>query len=41
VLPCTGVLIVGVTNFRERERIPSLFGGVCILECLVSEVPFL
>jgi hypothetical protein len=28
VLPCTGVLVVGVTSFRERERIPSLFLGV-------------
>jgi hypothetical protein len=24
VLPCTGVLAVGVTSFRERERIPDL-----------------
>jgi hypothetical protein len=42
VLPYTGVLVVGVTSVRERERIPSLFGGVCVcvLECLVSEVCF-
>jgi hypothetical protein len=34
VLPCTEVLVVGVTSFRERERIPSLFGGsgcVCVV----------
>jgi hypothetical protein len=30
VLPCTGVLVVGVTSFREREQIPGLFEeGVC------------
>jgi hypothetical protein len=30
LLPCTGVLAVGVTSFREMERIPGLFGeGVC------------
>jgi hypothetical protein len=28
MLPCTGVLTVGVTSFRERERIPSLLGDV-------------
>jgi hypothetical protein len=28
VLLCTRVLVVGVTNFREREQIPNLFGGV-------------
>jgi hypothetical protein len=28
VLPYTGVLVVGVTSFRERERIPSLFWGM-------------
>jgi hypothetical protein len=28
--PCTEVLIVGVTSFREREQIPGLFGGVCV-----------
>jgi hypothetical protein len=28
MLPCTEVLIVGVTSFREREQIPSLFFGV-------------
>jgi hypothetical protein len=28
VLPCTRVLVVGVTSFQERERILSLFGGV-------------
>jgi hypothetical protein len=28
VLPCTGLFVVGVTSFREREQIPSLFGGV-------------
>jgi hypothetical protein len=28
VLPCTGVFVVGVTSFREGERIPGLFGGV-------------
>jgi hypothetical protein len=27
MLPCTGVLIVGVTSFREREQVPSLLGG--------------
>jgi hypothetical protein len=37
-LPCTKVLVVGVTSFREREQIPGLFGGACVLECLVSEV---
>jgi hypothetical protein len=30
VLPCTGVLVVGVISFRKRERIPSLFGGVWV-----------
>jgi hypothetical protein len=40
VLPCTGVLAVGVTSFREREQILGLFGGVCVLESLVSEVCF-
>jgi hypothetical protein len=25
VLSCTGVLVVRVTSFRERERIPGLF----------------
>jgi predicted acetyltransferase len=34
-LPCTGVFVVEVTSFREMERIPSLFGGVC--ECSWSE----
>jgi hypothetical protein len=28
VLPYTGVLVVGVTSFREREWIPSLFDAV-------------
>jgi hypothetical protein len=27
VLPCTGVLVVGVTSFREREQVPSLLSG--------------
>jgi hypothetical protein len=27
VLPCTRVLAVGVTSFREREQVPSLLGG--------------
>jgi hypothetical protein len=27
VLPCTGVLIIGITTFREREQVPSLLGG--------------
>jgi hypothetical protein len=32
VLPCTRVLVVGVASFRERERIPGLFGGgVCVV----------
>jgi hypothetical protein len=31
VLPCTEVLVVGVTSFRGRERIPSLFGGIQVL----------
>jgi hypothetical protein len=35
VLPCTRVLVVGVTSFRERERIPGLFGGGV---CCLSEV---
>jgi hypothetical protein len=41
VLPSTKVLVVGVTSFRERERIPGLFGGPCVPECLVSDVSFL
>jgi hypothetical protein len=36
VLPCTGVLVVGVTSLREMERIPGLLGGVCVH--LISEV---
>jgi hypothetical protein len=35
VLLCTRVLAVGVTNFRERERIPSLLVAY-ELEFLVS-----
>jgi hypothetical protein len=37
MLSCTGVLIVGVTSFRERERIPGLFSGVCVClsECVL------
>jgi hypothetical protein len=35
VLPCTGVLVVGVTSVRERERIPSLL-RVCEQVCSVS-----
>jgi ABC-type microcin C transport system permease subunit YejE len=32
VLHCTGVLVVGVTSFREREQILGLFGGgVCVV----------
>jgi hypothetical protein len=27
VLPCTGVLVVGVTSFREREHVPGLLSG--------------
>jgi hypothetical protein len=27
VLPCIGVLVVGVTSFREREQVPSLLSG--------------
>jgi hypothetical protein len=31
VLPCTRVLVVGVTSFQEREQILGLFGGgVCV-----------
>jgi hypothetical protein len=30
VLSCTGVLVVGVTSFREREQIPNLLGGVLV-----------
>jgi hypothetical protein len=36
VLPCTGVLVVGVTRFRERKHIPSLLigggGGGCYFD---------
>jgi multidrug transporter EmrE-like cation transporter len=32
VLSCTGVLVVGITSFREREQISGLFwGGVCVV----------
>jgi hypothetical protein len=27
VLPCSRVLVVGVTSFREREQVPSLLSG--------------
>jgi hypothetical protein len=27
MLPCTGVLVVGVTSFQEREQVPSLLSG--------------
>jgi hypothetical protein len=27
LLPCTGVLAVGVTSFQEREQVPSLLDG--------------
>jgi hypothetical protein len=27
VLPCTGVLVVGVTSLREREQVSSLLSG--------------
>jgi hypothetical protein len=30
VLPCTGVLVVGVTSSRERKRISCLYGEVCM-----------
>jgi hypothetical protein len=39
MLLCTRVLVIGVTSFREREQIPSLF-GVCELECLLSQLSF-
>jgi hypothetical protein len=35
VLPCTEVLIVGVTRFREMEQIPSLLAA-CECQFLVS-----
>jgi hypothetical protein len=31
VLPCTGVLVVGVISFRQRERISDLFEELCVL----------
>jgi hypothetical protein len=34
MLPCTGVLVVGVTSFRERERIPGLFRGFVCEVCV-------
>jgi hypothetical protein len=34
VWPCTGVLVVGVTRFRERERVPGLFGGFVCEVCV-------
>jgi hypothetical protein len=41
VLPCTRVLVVGVTSFREREQVPSLLsgGGVWfLLRCVLAVV---
>jgi hypothetical protein len=35
VLPCTRVLVVGVTSFREKERILGLFRGGCVCVVLV------
>jgi hypothetical protein len=32
---CTGVLVVGITSFRERERIPGFFGEACVVVCVV------
>jgi hypothetical protein len=42
MLPCTGVLVVGVTSFREREQVPSLLGGGggvrFLLRCVLAVV---
>jgi hypothetical protein len=37
VLPCTRVLVVGVTSFREREQNLGFFGGSGVL-CLFQSV---
>jgi hypothetical protein len=33
MLPCTGVLVVGVISFREREQVPSLLSCGGGFEC--------
>jgi hypothetical protein len=39
MLPCIGVLVVGVTSLQEREQVPSLLrdGDACMCWCLSDE----
>jgi hypothetical protein len=40
MLPCTGVLVVGVTSFREREQVLGLLSGGGGFEWVLVVVSF-